>query len=151
MELIIKKSALELLTALTLREPTVRVTAAEDGVHFGVMIGTPDAPLLIGRRGENLQAFQHVLRRTVEVQAGRKKVVVTVDVDGYRSRQADEAVETALRLAEQVTATGQPARLRPEPALVRRAVHLAVAEAYPDLTSDSEGSGPLKVVVLKRK
>ena len=58
-----------------------------------------DAGLLIGRRGETLQALQFLVRMVVSRQLGRKAFVM-IDVEDYRQRRADMLRRLARRTAE---------------------------------------------------
>jgi spoIIIJ-associated protein len=159
MELTIKNAALDLLAGLRVDEGSVRVEREESSdsetEHFRVLVATTDAPLLIGRRGETLQSFQHLLRLIVDQKAAAEKlnyrVLLTVDIDGYRERQVEETLELAERLAAKVQETGNPVRLRPLGAYLRRAVHLFIAEKFPELVTESAGYGREKPVTIKKK
>lgn len=154
--LVIKESALDILSWLVVDEGSARVERTtslnEPEQSYRVSINCSDASLLIGKNGDTLAAFQHLLRVIVakRADADAGKYHLTVDVDGYRERKAEQAVEAALRRAERVATTGAVERLLPMDAYLRRAVHLAVAAKFPTLTTESLGNGRLKVVVIKR-
>jgi len=157
MELIIKDAALDLLAGLQVDEGSARVErehSDETSEHYRVMISSSDASRLIGRRGETLQSFQHLLKLVVGKKAKEKeydrRLNLTVDVDGYRDRQVEKKVDLAGRLAERVLDTGRPEELRPMSSFLRRGVHLYIAEKYPELTTESVGHGAEKVLVIKK-
>jgi spoIIIJ-associated protein len=163
MEPLIKNAVLDLLAGLSVEDAEVRValeSSANDAVqYYRVQLKLADAPLVIGRRGETLQALQHILRLVVERRAAAEldsamvpeRMSIVVDVDGYRERQIETQLELAERRAEQVLASGNPARLPPLGAYLRRAVHLYIAEKYPELTTESLGYGAEKAVVIKKQ
>ncbi len=163
MELVIKNSTVDLLAWLGVAEAEVRVKrdgSANDAVqHFAIAISCDSAPLLIGRHGETLLAFQHLLKLLVlkklqqEAEGEEKalRIALTVDIDGYRERQVEELLELAERRAAQVQTSGTPVRLPPVTSFLRRAVHLFIAEKFEDLTTESTGFGARKVLTIKKK
>ena len=160
MELIIKEVALDLLAGLKFDEASVRVERRQDQEdseieHYSVSVQTSSAPLLIGRHGDNLSSFQHVLKMIVSKKAQElnRKVTVFVDVDGYRKRQEEELIELALRRAEQVRQSGNSIKLPPMSGYQRRLVHLELMkpEWADDIETESTGERGYRAVVIKRK
>ena len=116
-----------------------------DGVLRGCVEGE-DVGLLIGRRGQTIDAVQHLAQRIV-FHGGGSKARVVVDADGYRERRAhtlqqdaDDAAEEALRLGESV-------ELSPMPASERRVVHEHLRERG-DVGTHSEGEEPERYLVV---
>ncbi len=105
-----------------------------------------DVGLLIGRRGQTIDAIQHLAQRIV-FHGGGSKVRVVVDAGGYRERrahtlqqEADDAAEEALRLEE-------PVELSPMPASERRVVHEHLRQRG-DVSTRSEGEEPERYLVV---
>jgi spoIIIJ-associated protein len=116
-----------------------------DGVITGFIEGD-DVGLLIGRRGQTIDAVQHLAQRIV-FRGGPSTARVVIDADGYRERRgqvlredADDAAEEALRL-------GQPVELEPMPASERRVVHEHLRERG-DVQTHSEGAEPERFLVV---
>lgn len=160
MELIIKNIALDLLSALKVEEATVNVRREEtpegrNGEYYAVEISSSDSPLLIGRHGESLAAFQHILKMIAGDRAEKehqRKIIIRVDIDGYRKRQEEEAIDLARRRAEQVRTTGNPVRLPPMEPYFRRAVHLYLMNAgWDDIIAESNGFGSSRAIMIKKK
>ena len=105
-----------------------------------------DAGLLIGRRGETLQALQFLVHMIVNRQLGRKAYVV-IDVEGYRERRSEMLRTLARRTAGRVVSTGNPASLDPMSPAERRIVHMALAN-HPQVRTESEGEGGGRRVVI---
>jgi spoIIIJ-associated protein len=106
-----------------------------------------DLGLLIGRRGETLQSLQYLLNLMVQKQLGRR-IMFTVDVEGYRRRRERQLTGLARRMADQVRRTRRPATLEPMPANERRIIHLALAEDRQVMT-ESEGDGDTRKVIIR--
>ena len=108
------------------------------------------AEVLIGRRGETLAAFQHIVRLLV----GRRMVGrfnLVVDVNGYKRQRERSLRRLARRMAEKAVRTGRTVRLEPMPAYERRIVHLALRD-HPDVTTESIGEGKRRrVTIIPRK
>jgi spoIIIJ-associated protein len=101
--------------------------------------GEGDA-LLIGRRGETLEALQHVLLRMAGKKLGSRLESVTLDISGYRARREEKLVQLARTLAERVERTGRRAMTEPLTAGERRIVHNAL-EGRKGVTTQVGGRG----------
>jgi len=102
--------------------------------------------LLIGRRGQTLDALEHVVNRIVgrdDESTGR----VMIDVEHYRERRCDHLTELARRLGEQAKDSGRPVTLDPMSARDRRVVHLALQDD-PAIATRSEGDGHFRKVII---
>lgn len=118
---------------------------SSDGV-VAFEIEGEDAGLLIGRRGETLQALQFVVNMLINKQLGRQ-AYVTVDVEGYRERRYESLREIAHRTASRVSSSGTPQPLQPMSAADRRIVHMALAD-HPAVHTESKGEGAERRVVV---
>jgi spoIIIJ-associated protein len=136
---------LDINADITIREPL----SAGDGrgsVRAVIDISGDDLGLLIGRRGDTLQALQYLVNLIV----GRRYPdtgAVTIDVEHYRHRREEQIVSLAQRMADRVRQTHSPITLEPMPPAERRIVHLLFAED-PDVVSSSIGEGESRKVVI---
>jgi spoIIIJ-associated protein len=147
------REVVEKLLTLIKVSAQVQPTSPPEGVGPDVvalnLIG-PDLGVLIGRRGQTLAALQYIANLILahRMQARQR---LFLDVEGYRQRHYAALRTLALRMAEQVKATGQSVVLEPMPANERRIVHLTLAE-IPDIATQSLGEGESrKVVILPKK
>jgi spoIIIJ-associated protein len=108
-----------------------------------------DAGLLIGRRGETLQALQFLVNLIVNKQLGRQ-VYVTIDVEGYRERRQESLKSLAQRTADRVADSGRSVQLQPMPAAERRIIHVTLAD-HPGVHTESKGDGDQRRVVVLPK
>jgi spoIIIJ-associated protein len=108
-----------------------------------------DAGLLIGRRGETLQALQFIVSMIVSRQLGRK-CYINIDVEGYRARRIDRLRSLARRIASNVDESGQSIPLEPMSSYERRIVHIALAD-HPRVITESDGEGAGRRVVIHPK
>ncbi len=105
-----------------------------------------DAGLLIGRRGETLQALQFLIRMVTNRQLGRKAYVV-IDIEDYRERRVQMLRRLARRTAGRVASSGRDDSLEPMSPAERRIVHMALA-GHPEVRTESEGEGNQRRVVI---
>lgn len=105
-----------------------------------------DLGLLIGRRGQTLASLQYIARLIVSKRLGARQLL-TVDIEGYKERRYRSLQALALRMAEQVKATGRTVALEPMPADERRVIHLALADDA-RVTSESSGEGEDRYIAI---
>lgn len=106
-----------------------------------------DAGMLIGRKGQTLDALQYLLNVAYGPQIGKR---LQVDVQDYRKRHHEKLLEEALQAAERVRATGRSVRMAPMSAGDRRIVHNEL-QAFDDLETGSQGDEPNRFVVVHPK
>ncbi|MSO22125.1 MAG: hypothetical protein EXQ58_02485 [Acidobacteria bacterium] len=120
------------------------VVAKPEGEH-GTFTGE-DAPILLARNAEILNALEYLCNRVLEKQGRR----VTLDCSGYRENRAEELRLMAVTAAENVKRLGTPFKLNPMSPEERRIVHLASAEDTL-IRTESEGYGEHRQVVIHPK
>lgn len=107
-----------------------------------------DARMLIGRNGQTLEALQFVVRQMCKTNAIEGGPFV-VDVLDYRTRRRRTMEEQAKEGAVAVL-NGESERfdLPPMSPYERRLVHNYIQENFPELSSQSEGQGPDRHIVI---
>jgi spoIIIJ-associated protein len=116
-----------------------------DGVLSGRLQGE-DVGLFIGRRGQTIDAVQHLAQRIVFPE-GPSAVRVVIDADGYRERRAELLKADADDAAEQALEAGRPVELDPMPPAERRIVHEYLRERG-GVETYSEGDEPKRYLVV---
>ena len=101
---------------------------------------------LIGRRGERLQAIQHLVNLMLSRKLG-EWARVTVDIEEYRGRREAQLRALARKAGERVQETGRAVQLEPMTALERRWVHMELQGA-PGIATESAGEEPERRVVV---
>jgi spoIIIJ-associated protein len=125
----------------------VEIRVAEgDGVLTGSVEGE-DVGLFIGRRGQTIDAVQHLAQRIV-FRGGSPDLRVVVDADGYRARRAQVLQSAALDAAEEALRSSQPVELDPMPPSERRIIHEYLRERG-DVQTHSEGEEPERYLVVE--
>ncbi len=126
---------MELDCRVLLRRP--REGDAEDEINIEI-IGR-DAGLVIGKKGQVLQAFQSLTHRVVN-RPGLDRRHVVVDAEGYRSRRDESLANMAKQLGKQAVTQGKIITFEPMNPRDRRVVHLALAK-FEGVITKSEGEG----------
>ena len=117
--------------------------------HVEIEIVDVGSGVLIGRRGQALEAIQEILRCALQRQFQRR-ARVKVDVEGYRARRLEKLIEKTEEAIDAVADTGRPERLEPMDVFERKAVHHLVAQVE-GLTSRSQGREPARRVIIERE
>jgi len=121
----------------------------KDGENWHVDINGPELGILIGRRGDTLDALQYLTNLAVSKKLfGRIRVIV--DVEGYRQRREETLVRLAKRLAEKVKRTGTRVVLEPMNPHERRIIHTSLQDET-RIATFSEGDDPNRRVVISLK
>ena len=131
------------------------------GVHVSVAVATDEEGnvrvnmegdtlgILIGRRGETLDALQYLT--SLLVNKGQNNYTrVTLDTEGYRAKREEALVRLANRMANRCQKTGRKVSLEPMNPYERRILHSALQD-HPAVTTHSEGEEPNRHVVITLK
>lgn len=110
------------------------------------VVKTEEAPLLIGERGQNLDALSYIVRKIAEKEDRTQRFVV--DVNWYVKKHFEELRDRALMGAERVKYFKKAVILQPMTSLERRVIHLTL-QNYSDIMTESAGHGIQRHVVIK--
>ncbi len=109
---------------------------------LGLNIDTPDSGILIGKKGQTLEALQVIANIAASrMKEGAERIIV--DTQNYRSRREQSLIRMARQTAQQVRRTRQSRLLEAMNPFERRLVHTALAEEG-DIETASEGDGLYK-------
>jgi spoIIIJ-associated protein len=123
--------------------------AREDRHPIMVDIRGSDLSVLIGPRGETLDAFQYVTSLMVGKETGQF-IQLIVDVEGHRDRRERQLRQLARRMAEQVLKSGRKLTLEPMNPAERRIIHMELRE-HPAVITQSTGEEPHRKVTILLK
>ncbi|MBQ8555649.1 MAG: Jag N-terminal domain-containing protein [Clostridia bacterium] len=102
--------------------------------------------ILIGRRGETLDALQYLT--SLKVNRGQEGYTrVTLDTENYRAKREDTLIRLANRMANRAVKTGRKVSLEPMNPYERRIIHSAL-QANEAVDTHSEGDEPNRHVVI---
>ena len=115
--------------------------------EFVLDIRGDSTALLIGRRGQTLEALQHILSRIVAEKLGPDDPQPIVDAEDYRGKRVRSLEDMALRMGENAKRSRKTQELDALSARDRRVVHLALKDD-PWLTTESVGSGAFRRLLI---
>ena len=124
------------------------VLAADTDNGLRLCIDAETMGLLIGRRGETLDAMQYLV--SLVANKNRKEegyIRVTLDTEGYRSRREETLKRLARKNAQHVRQSGRPVAMEPMNPYERRILHSAL-QGFSGVTTHSEGEEPNRHVVI---
>jgi len=108
-----------------------------------------DSALVIGKKGQTLEALQLLVAKIVhkgrEVDPDVRSIVV--DAEGYRARREAALVEMAHRLGEKVKATSRPITVNQMSPQERRIIHITL-DKVAGVTTHSEGEGAYRRLLI---
>ena len=139
------QSFLKELTHLMGVEVDVAVGNDAEGNVFVKMTGDT-LGILIGRRGETLDALQYLT--SLKINRGQESYTrVTLDTENYRAKREDTLVRLANRMANRAVKTGRKVSLEPMNPYERRIIHSAL-QGNEAVDTHSEGEEPNRHVVI---
>ncbi len=133
------------LTHLMGVEVSIEVGTDAEGNVFANMTGDT-LGILIGRRGETLDALQYLT--SLKVNRGQEGYTrVTLDTENYRAKREEALTRLANRMANRAIKTGRKVSLEPMNPYERRILHSAL-QANDQVDTHSEGEEPNRHVVI---
>ena len=144
----VAKAFLSEITKLMGVEVSIEMGTDAEGNVYGYMEGDT-LGILIGRRGETLDALQYLT--SLKVNRGREGYTrVTLDTENYRAKREDTLIRLANRMANRALRTGRKVSLEPMNPYERRIIHFALQQ-NDGVTTHSEGDEPNRHVVITTK
>lgn len=126
-------------------EGEVEVSEGEDRIEARV-VGDEDYGLLIGKRGQTIDALQ-LLAYQAAFRGTRDRKRVVLDAAGYRERRREVLTARADRAADQALDGACTVEMDPMSAQERRIVHEHLKER-PGIETYSEGEEPRRCVIV---
>ena len=118
-----------------------------DGSTYKVDLVGDDLGYLIGRRGDTLDAIQHLANYTVNREV-EGHIRINVDAECYREKREDSLRRYARKKAQQVLKARRRTTLEPMNAYERHVIHAALQE-MDNITTHSTGTEPNRRVVIE--
>lgn len=144
------KRAYEYLDKLTrLMGVSVKIYVAETSGSMSISMMGDTLGILIGRRGDTLDALQYLT--SLEVNRDRDDYIrVSLDTEHYRAKREDSLTRLAARMADRAVKSGRKVVLEPMNPYERRVLH-ATLQNHPYVQTHSEGEEPNRRVVITLK
>lgn len=126
-------------------EAEMTITARENG-GINVNLSGRGMGAIIGRRGETLDAIQHLTNYAVN-HGNDKHLHVSVDAECYRSKREESLTKLAEKMAEKAIKYKRSMALEPMNSYERHVIHTAL-QNYEGVTTSSTGVEPNRRVVV---
>ncbi|MFW6305884.1 MAG: RNA-binding cell elongation regulator Jag/EloR [Bacillota bacterium] len=110
-------------------------------------IKSKDLGIIIGHRGETLDAIQYLTSLVVNKETN-SYFRVLIDAEGYRDRRQQTLERLAKRLAEKALSTGRKVMLEPMPPHERRIIHMTLRKDK-RVNTFSDGREPFRKVMIE--
>ena len=125
-------------------EADLDVAEGEDSIS--VKITGKDPGALIGRRGETLDAIQHLTNYVIN-RSSSGRIRINLDAENYRQRRNETLESLATRTASKVMKYRRNMTLDPMNAYERHVIHTAL-QNYENVSTYSVGSEPNRRIVV---
>lgn len=119
----------------------------KDSETIGVELTGEDLGILIGRRGETLDAIQHLANYTINKDSGSKRTRISIDAENYRGKREEALQHLANKMAAKAVRYKRNMTLEPMNAYERHVIHAAL-QSHPDVTTYSTGTEPNRRIIV---
>lgn len=123
----------------------IRISRRDNG-GVSVELSGDNMGAIIGRRGETLDAIQHLTNYAVN-KGNDKHMHISVDAEGYRSKREDALAASARKMAEKVLKYKRSMAFEPMNSYERHVIHTALQDVE-GVTTSSTGVEPNRRVVV---
>lgn len=128
-------------------EVEIQVSKKDDYILFEI-IGE-NLGIVIGRRGDTLDALQFLLNLVLNKESG-ERVKGIIDIENYRAKREESLENLAIRLAAKARRTGRKVILEPMNPQERRIIHMVLQDDK-TVSTFSEGEEPYRKVIIVPK
>jgi spoIIIJ-associated protein len=141
------KTALRQILALMNVRATIEQKLAATGDETVLEIHPDNSGLLIGRKGQTLEALQYLVTRIAGERPGNEGRHLVIDVENYRERRRKSLEDMALRLGEKAKRQRKTVTVDALSAADRRIIHAALQDD-PWVSTKSLGQGSYRRLLI---
>jgi spoIIIJ-associated protein len=128
-------------------QATVHEKSSAKGDEIVLEVHAGDSGLLIGRKGQTLEALQYLVTRIAGERQGNEGPHIVVDIENYRERRRRSLEDMALRLGEKAKRQRKTVTVDALSAADRRIIHAALQDD-PWLSTKSLGQGAYRRLLI---
>ncbi|ABR50864.1 single-stranded nucleic acid binding R3H domain protein [Alkaliphilus metalliredigens QYMF] len=137
----------DVLEGMTIPDVDIQIERNQDILN--ITLEGPNMGVVIGRRGQTLDAVQYLV--SLVVNKGEDKYVkVILDTENYRQKREETLVRLANKMARKAKKIGKTVALEPMNPYERRVIH-STLQGSPFVQTYSEGEEPYRKVVISLK
>jgi spoIIIJ-associated protein len=126
------------------------ISAEEENGRIFLNVTGGNAALLIGKKGQTLEAIQSLVEKIVNKHHNnnhKDRIRIQVDVEGYLETRKTNLEKLAMRLADKSKRIRKPISLGQMSGYDRRIVHM-VLKGDPGIRTKSQGEGYMRKIVI---
>lgn len=123
---------------------TLEGTSKDNEISLNIL--SDKGGLIIGKRGETVDALQHIVSKILN-KGGQEKLGILLDAEKYRERRKERIRILAENLAAKVKETGRPATLEEMSSQDRKVIHMTL-QGDDRIQTESLGDGMFKKVII---
>ena len=138
------KSVLQDLLSFISEGTAIDVETKNSRICYSISGG--DSGILIGKRGQTLDAIQYLMEKIINKSA-ESRVKIDVDVEGYLESRKENLKDLAIKLSKKAKKTGKPVTVGHMSAHDRRIIHVTLKNDK-KVRTQSMGDGFLRKIVI---
>lgn len=123
------------------------IQTKKQGKYVTLRLESKKAALLIGKRGQTLNALQQ-LAQLVANKYANNFLMIQLDVENYRERRQESLEQLADRMADKAIRSGEKVEFEPMPSYERKVIHNALSRRL-DIETVSVGTEPNRYLVIE--
>ncbi|WP_075619705.1 RNA-binding cell elongation regulator Jag/EloR [Paenisporosarcina indica] len=135
------------LIAKEMKIDDLTIHTEKSGKYVTLRLESKKAALLIGKRGQTLNALQQ-LSQLVANKYANHFLMIKLDVENYRERRQESLEQLAERMADKAIRTGKKVEFEPMPSYERKVIHNALTHRL-DIETVSIGTDPNRYLVIE--
>lgn len=125
----------------------LEIETIHEGKYVTLRLESKKAALLIGKRGQTLNALQQLSQLVVN-KFSNQFLMVQLDVENYRERRKESLEQLADRMADKAIRSGKKVEFEPMPSYERKVIHHALSRRL-DIETFSVGTEPNRYLVIE--
>lgn len=125
----------------------VIIDVTVDGKHVKMELSGENIAIIIGKRGQTLNALQYLVHLVMNKNSD-VYYTVTIDAEGYRERRRESLETLALRMADKAIRLNTKVALEPMAAFERKIIH-HILQNKPGVSTYSDGKEPNRHIVIQ--
>lgn len=145
----LEEASLFLESVLAKMDLVVKVKQEKHGDEWLFDVSGPNLGVMIGRRGQTLDALQY-LTNIVANRYSNRYIRIVIDAENYRAKRKETLEQLADRVAKKVIRTHNKVALEPMNAAERKIIH-SYLQHYAGVATKSDGVEPKRHIVIYPK
>ena len=125
----------------------LEIETNHEGKYVTLRLESKKAAILIGKRGQTLNALQQLSQLVVN-KFSNQFLMVQLDVENYRDRRKESLEQLADRMADKAIRSGKKVEFEPMPSYERKVIHHALSRRL-DIETFSVGTDPNRYLVIE--